>query len=143
MQDNCKSECHISVFLIFFLSIEPADIVDGNLKLTLGLLQQLANHYPLPQSDRKAFSTDSMITFFQVMSSSISPSLPPSFSIIIIIIINFINRFFFLKLILLISPPAGLMVLPSLSSLTSSGPVSLAMLLNWTQRNLLGTYSQH
>lgn len=49
------------------LNIEPADIVDGNLKLTLGLLQQLANHYPLPQSDSKrGFSTDAMLLWFQL-----------------------------------------------------------------------------
>ena len=54
------------LFISLFL-VEPADIVDGNLKLTLGLLQQLANHYPLPQSDSKrGISPDALLLWFQV-----------------------------------------------------------------------------
>ena len=50
--------------LIF--QLEPADIVDGNLKLTLGLLQQLANHYPVNSMPQQSLLEKAMLAWFKV-----------------------------------------------------------------------------
>jgi hypothetical protein len=50
----------------FSFLAEPADIVDGNFKLTLGLLQQLVNHYPLKSVTPKNSFNKAMLAWFQV-----------------------------------------------------------------------------
>jgi filamin len=49
----------------FSFLAEPADIVDGNFKLTLGLLQQLVNHYPLKSVTPKNSFNKAMLAWFQ------------------------------------------------------------------------------